>query len=138
VDELEEARLRSRGAQALDHAVRDAAAAVDGDAGRLVQRDEVVVLVEDRELLARPRGPGRTRGRRRRLPGPDRRQPDAVALGQPGIRACALAVHANLAGPDDPVEVALGHALERLGEEIVEALARGRLVDDDLADGVVA
>jgi hypothetical protein len=34
--------------------------------------------------------------------------------------------------------MALGDALEHPGEEIVEALAFGRLVDHELPDGVVA
>src|SRR5690606_12788522 len=47
--QLEEARLRTRGAQLFDDAAGYAAAAVHRDRRRLVQRDEVVVLVEHDE-----------------------------------------------------------------------------------------
>ena len=47
-------------------------------------------------------------------------------------------VHPDLARAHDPVEVALRHAFERPREEIVEPLPGRRLVDRDLAHGIVA
>ena len=46
--ELEECRVRTRETQPLDDAERDAAAAVNGETRRLVERDQRVVLEQDR------------------------------------------------------------------------------------------
>ena len=82
VDELEEL-ARPGAPHLLDHAEALAAAAVDGDAGRLVDADDRFVLVDDGEL-ARRRLPGARCGRRRapagsgprrRAPGGCRRRP---------------------------------------------------------------
>ena len=138
MDEFEEPCAGARGAQSLDHAVRNTAAAVNRDARGFVDRDEVLVLVEHREPLAGA-GHGRRGDRGRdRTAGAKRRQPDPVAFRESKVRAGTPAVHSDFARTQDAVEVALRHPFERPGEKVVEALARGRLVDRDLAHDVVA
>ena len=99
---------------------------MDGDAGWLVDADQRVVLVDDRKLAS---------GRFRPLAAigdPHRRNPDLVAERQAGVGGGATAVDAHLAGADDTVQVGARHALENLGEEVVEALAVGAGVDADV------
>ena len=113
------ARLGPRPAQLLDDAEADAAAAVHRDAGRLVDREQVLVLVHDREL-ARRRG----RRCRRRSATPHRRHAHLVAEREPRVGLGAALVDAHLAGADDAVDMGLRHALQQLAQqEVVEALA---------------
>ena len=70
-----------------------------------------------RDAAGRGRAGLRRRGRR-----PDRRDPQLVAGRKPRVRPDLSAVHANLAAAQDPVDVALGNALQDLDEVIVDAL----------------
>jgi hypothetical protein len=126
VHQLEQPRLRPRRAQPLDHPEVDPAAAVHGHAGRLVDRQQRIVLEQDRELLRRGRV-GRVAGGRA-----DRRDPDQVPLRQPMLGRHATLVHPDLAAAHDPVDVALGHALELAEQEVVQPLPRMRVVDHHL------
>ncbi len=130
VDELQEALLGAGRPQHLDHARVDAAAAMDGDAGRLVDDEQGVVLVQYRK------GPGAAGPRRVGHAGggghgvdPQGRNTDRVADLEPGIGSGPAAVDPHLAVPDDPVQVAAGHAAAFAHEEIVQPLAAGALVD---------
>jgi hypothetical protein len=115
--ELEETGIRPHGAQRLDHAVRDAAAPMHREAGGLVDRDQEIILEEDRQLEVR-------RGLRLAAFGHAHgRHADAIA-GSDLLRCLdALAVDAHLTGAHDPVDVALGHALQAREEVVVDALA---------------
>ena len=122
VHQFQEPGLRPRTPQLLDHAEAHAAAAVNRHAGRLVDHQQVLVLEHDREL---------TRRRRRLVAArpPHRRQTQLVADRQPRVGRRPAAVHAHLAAADDPVDVGLGHALERLDEVVVQPLAGAVLGD---------
>ena len=50
VNELEIPGRRTRGAQQLDHSERDAASAMNGAPGRLVQDEDAVIFVQDRTI----------------------------------------------------------------------------------------
>ena len=114
------ARARSR---SID-AERDAAAAVDRESGRLVERDQRVVLVQDRRHRDAPRGRVGRRGRA-----------DGAAVRIGGIRSSIARrarrasgptrppVDPDLAAAQDPVDVALRDAFQDLRQEIVDALA---------------
>ena len=124
VHELQEAGVGTRLAQLLDHARADAAAAMHGHAGRLVDGQQVLVLEQDGELARR-------HVHHRALGQAHRRHADLVARGHPGVGAGAALVDAHLAAADDAVDVGLGHALQDAQQEIVEALAVGFSVDGD-------
>ncbi len=123
VHQLQELRARPRLPQLLDHPGADAAAAMHRDSGRLVDRDQPIILEHDRELARR------CRGRLAPVGDPHRRNAHLVAQRQPGVGAGAALVDPHLTGPDDAVDVRLGYALEQLDEEVVQALAFRRLVD---------
>ena len=134
--ELEEPRLGTRRPELLDEAERNTGPAVNGKAGRLVEGEECVVFVEDGHPEAG--GPGGRHPGAGRRGSPDGRQPDDVAQRQPAVRAGTPLVHPHLPAAQDAIDVALGHALEDAGQEVVDALTRRRLVDRDPADGVLA
>ncbi len=137
VDELEEARVRPRGAHLLDEPGRDPAAAVDRQSGRLVDDNERVVLVQDRHLDGLP-GTGRDRTNCRGRRGPHRRHAHDVPEREPRIGADASLVHAHLTAAHDPVDVALRNALEDAGQEVVDALPRGVVADGEPIHGFLA
>ena len=110
----------------LDHAEALAAAAVDGDAGGLVDADDRVVFVNDRELA-----PGRLRPLAA-VGDPHRRNAHFVAEGQARVGAGAALVDAHLARADHAIEVGARHALQHLGEEVVEPLAVRCRIDADV------
>src|SRR4030042_657005 len=93
---------------------------MDGETGGLVEHDQRVVLEQygrDRDA-AHDCGAGLPPGRRR----PDRRYPQLIADDQASLRTDLAAVHPDLAAAQDPVDVALGDALQDLDEVIVDAL----------------
>ena len=61
--------------------------------------------------------------------GADRGHAQAIAQLEPRVRPDAALVDPDLAAPQDPVDVALGHAFEDLDEVIVDALARAVVAD---------
>ncbi len=119
----------------LDHAEQDAAAAVRGQAGRLVEREVVLVLEDDRRAQPVQHVVGRPH--RRAVVGPaHRRHADLVALGQAPVGLGAAAVHAHLARADDPVDGRARHPGQDPEQEVVEALAVLVAGDRNLADGL--
>ena len=122
-----------RGAQRLDDAEAHAAAAVHGDAGRLVDDQQPRIFVDDgadQALHHRRRRAARRRG----SAGAHRRHPHDVACQQPLIGLGALAVHAHLAFADHAKDMGLGHVLEDSAEKVVEPLACAALADFHLLD----
>ncbi len=121
VHQFQRARLRSRRPQLLDNTAGHTAATMHGHAGGLVDDQQVVVLVQDWKLCCRhPRRPGR-------LPA-HRRHTHPVAGHQPVISGTAGTIDPHLAAADQLIDVALGHALQQPGKQIVEPLAAGFLV----------
>ncbi len=114
VGELEELGLRPGGAHGLDDAIAHAAPAVDGHTGGLVDHEDRRVFISDRQI---------ERPCRRRLGGsPDRRDAHPVAGLQPVVRLHPAAVHPHFPAAQDPVDVALRHALQGAQQEVVDAL----------------
>src|SRR4029453_17060472 len=94
-----ERRGRSRGAHPLDEAEGDAAAAVDREPGRLVERDQRVVFEENRRKRA-------ARGSRWRSPAAwggraDRGDSELIADVETRIRPDSLPVHPDFAAAKD-------------------------------------
>ena len=92
--------------------------------GRLVERDQVVVLVQDGQLAPAWAAAGATRGvagNAVRTGGMRSRSPAAKRVSG----SDALAVHAHFSRTHDPVHVALRDALEDASEEIVDPLPGG-------------
>jgi hypothetical protein len=123
VHEFEELRRRARLAQLLDDAEADAAAAMHGHAGGLVDGDQVLVLVHHREFARRRGRFGRPVGHAHR------RHTHHVADLQTSVGGGAALVDAHFARADDAVDMRLGHALEQPDEEVVQPLALRALVD---------
>ncbi len=121
--ELEELGLGPRRAQGLDRAVAEAAAAVNGDAGGLVDDQQRRVLVHHRQLEGARRGAGSPGGQ------PERRHPDPVARPQAVFGPDAPAVDPHLAAAQHPVDVALGHPFQAPQQEVVDALRGAFLAD---------
>ena len=125
VDELEHPLVRPGRSHLLDHPEAHAAAAVDGDPGGLVDRQQQVVLPEQREVLRRRRR-GRAQGRRAH-----RRDPHDLADRQPVVGRDTAPIDPDLPAAHDPVDVALRYALEQGQQEVVQALPGMRLVDEN-------
>ena len=119
---LEETRLRPCGAKRLDQPMRHPAPPVHRQPGGLVHDDELVVLEDDRDLL-RDCGAAPCRD----VGGPHRRHADRVTGREAGLGTYALAVEANLARAQDPIDVTLRHAFQHTRQVVVDALA-GRLL----------
>ena len=132
VGKLKKGFVGTRGAQALDETVRNARAAVGGNARRLV--DKMSVLVQDGN---RPFSKGH--GRRPAcglLRNPDRRHAQQVALDELRLRLDARLVDAHLTSPDDAVDVAFGHALGNACKIVVDTLAVRIRADRNPVDAV--
>src|SRR5437763_828922 len=97
VSELEQLRLRPRGAQRFNDAVADAAPPVDRDAGRLVDDEQRRVLVHDRKLGR----PGSFYSRRDAY----RRHAHAVADLQPVSRSDTAAIHPYFAAAEHAIDM---------------------------------
>ncbi len=93
-----------------------------GDAGRLVDDEEIAVFEHDRllDLLDHRR---RRHGPAARFGGTHGRNTHLVARMQTHALLGALAVYAHLAGAQYAVNQALGDAFELADQEIVDALA---------------
>src|SRR3989442_11795176 len=122
VRKLQQLRLRPGGAQGLDHAIADAAAAVHGYAARLVDHQQGGVLVDDRELQ-------RLRDWSFPFRNPDRGEADAVAGLQPIPGLYGPALHPPLAAAQHAVHMTLRHAFQPPQQKIVDAL-RGTFLAD--------
>ena len=100
--------------------------AVDREARRLVEHEKARVLVHDRGLHGREqpvRKALRRRVRRRGLP--HGRQPHFVVGCQAVVRLLALAVDADLAAAQQPVDPAPRYPGQLAQQEIVESLSLG-------------
>ena len=124
MDELEELRVRARGAQLLDHAEARCRCR-RGRRGRPACRARSARRPRtgsaDRSGAAAARGECASR-----RGGPDRRNAELVADREPGVGLHPLAVDPNLAAAQDPVDVALGHALQHLAAGNCRRAARRR------------
>ncbi len=108
---------------------------MDGKAGWFVERKQKFVFEQHRLFE-------RFAARRRRLRGPccdtHGRQAQFVAGLDAVIRFRAAAVDPHLAAAQDPVDMALRHALEYLDQVIVDALAAGVLRHRVAGNGIFA
>ena len=128
VHELQVPGLRAHGAQRLDHAVRHAAAAVHRDARRLVDGEDPVVFEDHRQAeMRRDLGVAA-------LGHANRWDADAVARHNLLRSLHALAVDADFAAANDPIDTALRHALEAGDEVVVDPLAGLVLGNFDMAN----
>ena len=101
-----------------------------GHAGRLINHQQVRIFVEDREF-------GRRHHTRRfsLLSDPKRRNAHQIAEFQTVFGINPTFIHAHLAGAQDAVDMALGHALGQAHQEIVDALPFGVFTDFHIGDG---
>ena len=125
VGELEELRLRPRRAQRLDDPEAHPAAAVDRDAGRLVDHQERVVFVDDRAKSSGLGPCARSCLRQTRTGGMRTRSPDL----QPVVGLHPPAVDPHFAAAQHPVDVAFRHAFQLAQEEVVDALGLAFFAD---------
>ena len=131
VHQFQQACLRPRLAQLLDHAEAHARAAVHRHAGGLVDGDQVLVFQQHREFARRRRA---LRPGHHPLGQAHRGHAHLVTGGQPGVGRRAAPVHPHLTAADDAVDVRLGHALEVAQEEVVQPLAGAFLVHRQARD----
>jgi hypothetical protein len=116
---LKKARLRPLPSQRLNDAEALATAAMHGDAGRLVDHQQALVLVHHRQMHLQFRAgdnflfdAGNPQGR----------NTQHVAALQPIGNLDAPAIHSHLTTTHDAVEVALGHALALLQQQVIKPL----------------
>jgi hypothetical protein len=126
--------LRPKCPQGLDHSEADAASAVDGDAGGLIEHEDPVVLTHDRSLDAceeiaadTPRCGG--------VLEPDGRDANAVARLQAKVRSGAPAVHSNFTFADNSLDPASRNPRQEIHQKPVEAPSGFFGADLDVADG---
>ncbi|MNI45742.1 hypothetical protein D3C73_1001820 [compost metagenome] len=112
----------AQGTQGFDGAETDTAAAVAGDAGRLVQRQQAGVFEDDGLLQPTHERLGRTR-LVSFFSETNRRYPHFVAGLQLALGLGAAAIDAHLAAADQLVDKAARGTLELAEQEIVQALA---------------
>src|SRR5690606_39807950 len=111
----------AQGAHCLDRPETDPAAAVAGDARRLVERQQPRVLVDDRRIQRIHEAPWR----RRLVSGlgeTQRRNTHLVPSFQLALGLGAATVHAHLPGTDKLVYQRPRRALEQAEQEVVEPL----------------
>ena len=126
VHQFEKLLARPRAAQLFDHAVAHAAATVHRHARRFVDRDQVRILKDHRELARRHRE-WIARGR-----DAHRRHANLVADGQARVGGGATLVDAHLAAADHAMHVALRNALQPLDQKVVEPLPGRTFIDLDI------
>ena len=129
------------GTQHLDDAKTDAAAAMHSDAGRLIEHQQALILVDDRRLDLLDQ-PGRNGFGRSRIGGLDlfavRRYPQDVALGHPAVGFDAFAVQPHLAFAQQPEQVAARDRTQKAGQQAIDPLAGLLRANGDQTDGSVA
>jgi hypothetical protein len=112
----------AQGGQHHVEMLADPGPALGGQAGRLVQHDQLLIPVQDHPFdLAGEGGVERGRGGRRGGAAGQRWDADSLAGREAGGGLRALAVHAHLAGAAQLVDHALGEAREVAAEPAVEA-----------------
>ncbi len=125
--------IGTRGAQRFDHAEAHATATVHSHPGRLVDDQQLWVLVHDGAGDALQQCAGRAPRRCLRA-GSHRRHAHDVVRQQPRLGLGALAVHAHLALANHAENMGPGHILEDSRQKVVEPLSCAALVDGDLRD----
>jgi hypothetical protein len=129
VHQFQELGLGPGPAQLLDHTEGHARAAVHGHAGRLVDHQQLGVLKQHREF-ARWHMLGIVRLRRIRHPhwrnAHDITRLQAISGIDPAL------IDANFTRTQHPVDMALGHALGHLQQEVVNALTFRAFVNRDI------
>src|SRR5712692_398975 len=126
VRELQEFQLRPGGAKLLDDPEAHPASTMDCEPSGLVHDEERVVLEDDRRQRGRSRHQRSSTDRRAQ-----RGNPDSVTRPQAIGRVHASAVHPDLTGAQDAVDMAARHALADAQQEVVHALAFASAVDLD-------
>jgi hypothetical protein len=129
VHQLQKLRLRARLAQLLDHPKRHPGSAVNGHPGGLIDHQQVRIFVKNREFCRRncARGFGL-------LGDPKWRNADQITELQAVFRVNTAFVNAHLAGTQDAVNMAFGHALGHAHQEIIDALPFCVLADFNIGD----
>ena len=119
---------------AVDQRVRLAALVlVDEQAGALVREEDVFILVEDVDRGRDGEEGGRAGRAAEKLVVQVEGKP--VSLAQTGGDLAPLAVELDPLGADGFIEQGLGQQRDRLGHELVHALARVVLIDDEFPHG---
>ena len=137
VGQLQELAGRARGAQPLDEAGRDAAAAMHGQPLGFVHHQQVLVLEEDADVAAvqlgaSSRGP---RSQCRLRHAGQRRHPNPLTGGHALLGLAPAPIDAYLALADHPVDARLGHATQHGQQVVVQALPLVALVHRQPLDG---
>ena len=136
MDELEELRVRAGMAQPLDHAEGDSAAAVHGESGRLVERDQRLVLEQHRRNVERARrGRGAPAWAPRSGWGESAASPRSASRVSGPTRA---AIDPHFAAAQNPVDVAFGHPFQHFLQEVVDPLAVAVLPNHEPVHGILA
>ena len=129
VHELEIARIGAGRPQQLDCPVRDAAPAMRGEAGGLVQNEQPLVLVDNRAFDL-PDPSGRRAAVRPPLPeGNDGRDPDRFPGPQATARPRPRSVDPHLAAPKQPVQPVAGNFRQLGMQEVVDPATVVLVVD---------
>jgi hypothetical protein len=134
VRQFEESRLRPLLPQRLDDTEALAAATMNGDTGGLVDHQQGLVLIDDRQVQS-------AFGRHHHLFGAadaQRRNAQQVAALQAMRDFDAATIDPHLAAADNAVNVALWHPLAELQQQVVNPLAVLVLADKLLGDRVFA
>jgi hypothetical protein len=136
MNEFQKFCIGTRIAQPFNQAKAHTAAAVDGETGGLVERDQRVVFVEGRRNGSRS-------GQGPRSPLCSHRCADwwhaeSITRYQTRIRANAQPVYPNLAAAQDPVDMAFGHALQNFQQVIVDPLPLRLFADYKPVDSILA
>ncbi len=92
-----------------------------GHAGRLVDGNQMLILVKNRELARRGWGFELFGGS---FGSPQRRQAHDVAGSHPGIGLRPTPVHPDFTAANDAVDMGFGDTLELANEKVVEPLPR--------------
>ncbi|MCY1547629.1 hypothetical protein D9M68_836980 [compost metagenome] len=114
--------IRAQLAKRLDHPITQAAAAMHGDAGWLVQHNQRLVFVDNRRLQALQQPLGQW-FRLIALSQAQGRHANDIARLQLVLRLDAPFVHAHFAFTQNAVNQRLGHTLELGAKKIIDALA---------------
>ena len=117
----------TRRAHAFDDAKGNSAAPVGGHSGRLVQDQKMLIFVQYGRHLRRRLDPG--------LRGAKRRDAQFIAFGKSVFGLGSAPVDAHLAAANDLVDVALGDALGKTQQKIVQSLTRMLFAHYEPANG---
>src|SRR6185437_15995076 len=120
--------IRPQGPQPLNDTEAHATAPVNGNTRRLIEDKELRILVDNgfaQGLLQIRRRPPHFLGR----PDPYRGNPDLVVRLQTRVGACTMAVYADFAFADNPVNLAARNVSQALVHIVIQTLSRLVLAD---------